>query len=156
MIIRASESEMKTGLSSQKKNAGRTILLAFLAVGLISVVVISAAMNLRVKAEEKKYREGFSIREISDDLFDRMRSGNTYKADGIVPKEEVIEPATGAAYLDRNAVFDYKIEKDDLCYKLFIEKGFEWGGDWTDRKDYQHFELPSSITEKYSEMYSGK
>jgi hypothetical protein len=49
-----------------------------------------------------------------------------------------------------------KIEKDDLCYKLFTEKGFEWGGDWSDRKDYQHFELPNSITEKYSEMYSGK
>ena len=24
---------------------------------------------------------------------------------------------------------------------LSPEKGFEWGGDWTDRKDYQHFEL---------------
>ena len=24
-------------------------------------------------------REGFSIREISDDLFDRMKTGNTYK-----------------------------------------------------------------------------
>ena len=30
---------------------------------------------------------------------------------------------------------------DDLCYKLFIEEGFEWGGDWTTCKDYQHFEL---------------
>jgi len=35
-----------------------------------------------------------------------------------------------------------------------MEKGFEWGGDWTDRKDYQHFELPTDITKKYSEMYS--
>lgn len=66
---------------------------------------------------------------------------------------EVIEPATGAPYLDREKDFDYKINKDDLCYKLFTEKGFEWGGDWTDRKDFQHFELPTSITEKYSEMY---
>lgn len=206
-------------------------------------------------------REGFSIREISDDLFDRMKAGNTYKEDCIVPREdlryllvlhkdkdgnihqgemvvhkliaedvleifeklydadypiermvlpdnyladdeimmrdnnsssfnfrfishtnkvskhglgmavdintlynpyhkivtnedgtteEVIEPATGEAYLDRTKDFDYKIEKDDLCYKLFTEKGFEWGGDWTDRKDYQHFELPTDITEKYS------
>ena len=45
------------------------------------------------------------------------------------------------------------IEKDDLCYKLFAGKGFEWGSDWTDRKDYRHFELPDDITEKYSEMY---
>ncbi len=68
--------------------------------------------------------------------------------------EEVIEPATGAQYLDRTQDFEYKIEKDDLCYKLFTEKGFEWGGDWTDRKDYQHFELPTEITDKYSEMYA--
>ena len=68
--------------------------------------------------------------------------------------EEVIEPATGEAYLDRTQDFDYKIEKDDLCYALFIEKGFEWGGDWTDRKDFQHFELPTEVTEKYSEMYA--
>ncbi len=55
---------------------------------------------------------------------------------------EVIEPATGAPYLDRTKSFDYKIEKGDLCYRLFKEKGFEWGGEWLDRKDYQHFELP--------------
>ncbi len=55
---------------------------------------------------------------------------------------EVIEPATGVPYLDRTKEFDYKIEKGDLCYRLFKEKGFDWGGDWTDRKDYQHFELP--------------
>lgn len=267
MITKNSESEMKTNTSSKKKKIGRSIRLALLAAGLIAVIAAGVAMNLGARAEEKKYREGFSIREISDDLFDRMRSGNTYKADCIVPredlryllvlhkdkdgnthqgemvvhkliaedvleifeklydagypiermvlpdnyladdeimmrdnnssafnfrfishtnkiskhglgmavdintlynpyhktvtkddgtKEEVIEPATGAPYLDRNADFDYKIEKDDLCYKLFTEKGFEWGGEWSDRKDYQHFELPSSITEKYSEMYSAK
>ena len=26
-----------------------------------------------------------------------------------------------------------------------IEHGFEWGGDWEDRKDYQHFEIPTSV-----------
>ena len=210
-------------------------------------------------------REGFSVREISNDLFDRMRGGNTYKEDCFVPREdlryllvlhkdkegsthqgemvvhkriaedvlevfeqlydagypiermvlpdnyladdeimmrdnnsssfnfrfishtdriskhglgmavdinplynpyhktvtnedgtvkEVIEPATGEIYLDRTRDFDYKIEKDDLCYRLFIEKGFAWGGDRTDRKDYQHFELPTEITERYSEAYA--
>ena len=54
---------------------------------------------------------------------------------------EVIEPATGAPYLDRSKSFPYKIEKGDLCYKLFTENGFEWGGEWTTVKDYQHFEL---------------
>lgn len=46
-------------------------------------------------------------------------------------REEIIEPATGKLYLDRTQHFDYKIEKGDLCYTLFTEKGFEWGGDWT-------------------------
>ena len=66
---------------------------------------------------------------------------------------EVIEPATGAPYLDRTQDFDYKIERGDLCYNLFIEKGFEWGGDWSNPKDYQHFEMPTYVTAKYSEMY---
>lgn len=54
---------------------------------------------------------------------------------------EVIEPATGMPYLDRSRSFPYKIEKGDMCYKLFTENGFKWGGDWTTVKDYQHFEL---------------
>ena len=51
-----------------------------------------------------------------------------------------IEPANAADYVDRSADFPYKIDHDDLCYKLFTEHGFEWGGDWTHSKDYQHFE----------------
>ena len=56
-----------------------------------------------------------------------------------------VEPADGAAYLDRTKSFDYKIEADDLCVQLFKEHGFEWGGDWAVKgyklyKDYQHFE----------------
>ena len=226
---------------------------------------VNASESSSSESEVISNREGFSIRPIPDDLFDRMKAGNTYKEDCIVPREdlryllvlhkdkegnihqgemvvhkliaedvleifeklydadypiermvlpdnymaddetmmrdnnsscfnfrfishtnriskhglgmavdintlynpyhkivenedgttkEVIEPATGKAYLDRTQDFDYKINKDDLCYKLFIEKGFEWGGDWTDRKDYQHFELPTEITERYSEAYT--
>ena len=58
----------------------------------------------------------------------------------VVDGERIIEPAAGAPYLDRDADFPYKIERGDLCYNLFISHGFEWGGDWPDRKDYQHFE----------------
>jgi hypothetical protein len=58
----------------------------------------------------------------------------------VVDGERIIEPAAGAPYLDRDAEFPYKIERGDLCYNLFIAHGFEWGGDWPDRKDYQHFE----------------
>ena len=51
-----------------------------------------------------------------------------------------VEPFNGAAYLDRSKNFPYKIDHNDLMYKLFTEAGFEWGGDWKSAKDYQHFE----------------
>lgn len=58
------------------------------------------------------------------------------KADGTI----VVEPAKGKPYLERQKKFKYKIAKDDLCYRLFIEHGFKWGGNWRSVKDYQHFE----------------
>ena len=67
-----------------------------------------------------------------------MRCGSSYRRGTLLLR--VIEPAAGAPYLDRDADFPYKIERGDLCYNLFISHGFEWGGDWPDRKDYQHFE----------------
>lgn len=33
-----------------------------------------------------------------------------------------------------------KIDRNDLCYKLFIKHGFKWGGAWKSLQDYQHFE----------------
>ena len=180
-------------------------------------------------------REGFSVREISDDLFDRMKRGNTYKEDCIVPREdlryllvlhkdkegnvhqgemvvhkliaedvlEIFEELYDADYpiermvlpdnymaddetmmrdnnsssfnfrfishtdkiskhglgmaVDINTLYNpyhKTVTNDDGTQEEVIEKGFEWGGDWTDRKDYQHFELPTEITEKYSEQYS--
>ena len=51
-----------------------------------------------------------------------------------------VEPASGAAYTDRTKDFDYKIDENDLAYKLFTEAGFTWGGSWRSVKDYQHFE----------------
>ena len=66
----------------------------------------------------------------------------------IVDGKRIVEPVNAEAYLDRSKDFMYKIDHDDLCYRLFKEKGFEWGGDWTRAKDYQHFEMPDSVVEK--------
>lgn len=63
-----------------------------------------------------------------------------------------IEPVNAEAYADRDRDFDYKIEKGDLCYELFTSHGFEWGGEWKNSKDYQHFEIP---TGKIEEWYPG-
>ncbi len=51
-----------------------------------------------------------------------------------------VDPEKGWRYADRSKSFSYKIEKGDLCYRLFIEHGFTWGGNWRTKKDYQHFE----------------
>ncbi|MBR1568898.1 MAG: M15 family metallopeptidase [Lachnospiraceae bacterium] len=61
-----------------------------------------------------------------------------------------VEPVTAEPYLDRTADFPCKIDENDLCYQLFTEHGFEWGGHWQGSKDYQHFEVPS---EKIREWY---
>ena len=71
----------------------------------------------------------------------------------MVDGARTVEPANGEAYLDRGADFPYKIDENDLCYKLFIEHGFEWGGAWTSSKDYQHFELPKERTEEIRALY---
>lgn len=60
----------------------------------------------------------------------------TYKKDGSVK----ISPEGSEAYIDRDASFPYKIDENDLAYKLFKAHGFKWGGDWNSSKDYQHFE----------------
>ncbi len=52
----------------------------------------------------------------------------------------IIEPASAAPYVDRSASFPYKIERGDLCHRLFLEHGFRWGGGWASGPDYQHFE----------------
>ena len=51
-----------------------------------------------------------------------------------------VQPSTGRKYANRNKRWPYMIVKDDLCYRLFIEHGFKWGGSWRTTKDYQHFE----------------
>lgn len=48
-------------------------------------------------------------------------------------------PEGSGIYADRSRDFPYKIDENDLCYKLFTEHGFQWGGVWNSLKDYQHF-----------------
>ncbi len=43
-------------------------------------------------------------------------------------------------YMDRSNLRPHMMTNNDLCVKLFKEKGFRWGGDWNSLKDYQHFD----------------
>ena len=54
--------------------------------------------------------------------------------------KRVCEPAMAQKYLNRSRIFAHKIDKKDVCYKLFTKYGFSWGGNWRSVKDYQHFE----------------
>lgn len=60
----------------------------------------------------------------------------TYEEDG----SENVSPVSAVPYADRDVNFPYKIDENDLCYKLFTEHGFTWGGNWNSCKDYQHFQ----------------
>ncbi len=60
----------------------------------------------------------------------------TYEKDG----SEKVSPVAALTYADRDSSFPYKIDENDLCYKLFKEHGFIWGGNWNSCKDYQHFQ----------------
>lgn len=56
-------------------------------------------------------------------------------------KNEIkVSPEAAEEYADRDNHFPYKINENDLCYKLFIDHGFTWGGNWNSSKDYQHFQ----------------
>lgn len=62
-------------------------------------------------------------------VFNKDGTGETY-----------ISPKGSEVYADRSKEFAYKIDENDLCYKLFTQHGFTWGGNWNNTKDYQHFQ----------------
>ena len=62
-------------------------------------------------------------------VFNKDGSGQTY-----------ISPEGSEIYADRSRDFPYKIDENDLCYRLFTDHGFIWGGNWNSMKDYQHFQ----------------
>lgn len=62
-------------------------------------------------------------------VFHRNEDGSDY-----------ISPPGSEIYADRSQSFAYKIDENDLCYRLFTGHGFTWGGNWNSTKDYQHFQ----------------
>lgn len=63
-------------------------------------------------------------------VYNKNGNGDTY-----------ISPKGSEVYADRSRDFPYKIDENDLCYKLFTAHGFTWGGNWNSSKDYQHFQI---------------
>ena len=59
-------------------------------------------------------------------------------------KGSTVLPPAGRAFTDRSDVRPGMIVHGDTVWTAFQAHGFEWGGDWTSLKDYQHFEFPIS------------
>ena len=58
-------------------------------------------------------------------------------------KGDIVSPRNGRPYAfrrDSNKSCRYIIDKSDLAYRLFRERGWRWGGNYRSLKDYQHFE----------------
>lgn len=53
---------------------------------------------------------------------------------------DYISPKGSESFVNRDLDFSHKIDRNDLCYKLFKAHGFTWGGDWKSCKDWQHFQ----------------
>lgn len=53
----------------------------------------------------------------------------------------VVAPETGRAFLDRTVSYKGMVTSapDNVCFRVFTSRGYEWGGNWLDRQDYQHF-----------------
>lgn len=58
-----------------------------------------------------------------------------------VTKDGRVAPIEGEAYADRSLKAKGMIHKGGLCYEAFTSRGFAWGGDWKNSKDYQHFDI---------------
>ncbi|MDF1616102.1 M15 family metallopeptidase [Petrocella sp. FN5] len=52
-----------------------------------------------------------------------------------------VYPVEGTSYVDREVPVKGMIFKNDVCYEAFVSRGFSWGGDWKNSKDYQHFDI---------------
>ncbi len=94
----------------------------------------TSCFNYRTVDEKKKLSKHAYGRAI--DINPLYNPYITYNKDGTTN----VSPKNATDYEDRSRNFPYKIDETDLCYKLFVEHGFTWGGNWNTSKDYQHFQ----------------
>ncbi|MDO8664201.1 MAG: M15 family metallopeptidase [Candidatus Liptonbacteria bacterium] len=87
---------------------------------------------------------GFNYRMILNT--NRLSNHSFGRAIDINPRLNPYFPKIGAEALPKGAIYD--ISKPGTLFAsseivlLFKKMGWTWGGNWTDRKDYQHFEKP--------------
>lgn len=87
----------------------------------------------------------FNCREVTDQpgIFSQHSYGRAIDINSKInpyTKGRLVLPASGMQFIDRNKPYPGKITKDSLIYKLFSQSGWDWGGNWYDVQDLQHFE----------------
>lgn len=53
-----------------------------------------------------------------------------------------LQPSTAGRYLDRSRDDLGLLHDGDAAVRAFTDRGWRWGGDWSNPIDYQHFERP--------------
>lgn len=92
------------------------------------------------KAKTVNNSNGFSYRKVAGT--DRLSNHSFGRAIDINPE---INPYIKGEYsygLDYDPTKPGTLTKDSVIVQYFKNRGWIWGGDWTDRKDYMHFEKP--------------
>ena len=92
------------------------------------------------KAKTVNNSIGFSYRKVAGT--DRLSNHSFGRAIDINPE---INPYIKGEYsygLDYDPAKPGTLTKDSVIVQYFKNRGWIWGGDWTDRKDYMHFEKP--------------
>lgn len=95
----------------------------------------SSAFNYRTvegRTELSKHALGMAV-DINPKMNPYVRNDEYFPKNATEYLERDPEKCTG---IHR----DKMIHKNDMAYKIFKRNGFSWGGDWTNSKDYQHFE----------------
>lgn len=58
-----------------------------------------------------------------------------------VPRGGDVEPANAGPYVDRSQSVPGMLKDGDAAVRVYTDRGWVWGGHWTNPIDYQHFEL---------------
>ena len=56
-------------------------------------------------------------------------------------RETIVDPPAAAGFVDRTVIKPGMIDDNDVVVSAFKSHGWQWGGDWVGKKDYQHFSV---------------